>query len=323
MSALTDRRPIGPVRSAPAILGCGSIGGIGSAPAGLGGGLSKQDAFEVMDAAVEIGINVFDTADGYAGGESERVIGAWLAQRQADVTVVTKVGVAWDRPSLRDLSPERIRAHSATSRSRLGLDRIEMYMAHAPDKNTPIEQSLKAFDELYQQGLIASLGLCNVDVPILQEWQAQSARHGAIAVSWVQNEYNLMCQRDTAQVIPYCLENRLAYTAYSPLAGGILTGRYRSGEPAPPGSRVAVLPEQYGPRADHATLRSVQALAAEADRRGVSCTALSLAWVMSAPGVAAPLVAPKTPSQLSSVAEAAGLSLSGDDRATLAALFAN
>lgn len=321
MKPLEQRRRLGRGVTAPAILGCGSVGGIGSAPAGLGSGLDRAAAFEVFDTAVDLGINVFDTADGYAGGESERAIGAWLAERDVDVTVETKVGVAFDKPSLRDLSPERIASHARTSLQRLGLDRIEMYMAHAPDSATPIVDSLKAFDDLYQQGLIGSLGLCNADVAALEEWAAESERHSAIPVSWIQNEYNLLTRSDDDDVLPYCQQAGLGYTAYSPLAGGILTDRYRPDQPAPLGSRISALPEQYGQRFDASVFAGVRAMAEYASQLGVDCATLALAWVMSHPAITAPLVAPKSPRQFDSVVEAAALSLSAAQRDELAVLF--
>jgi aryl-alcohol dehydrogenase-like predicted oxidoreductase len=321
MPPLSGNRALGPAVTGPAVLGCGSFGGIGSAPSGLGGGLSMPEAFAVMDAAVDQGITIFDTADGYAGGESERMIGEWLRQRDAGVTITTKVGVAWDRPTLRDLSSGRIRSHARESMDRLGLDRIELYMMHAPDPGTPIEESLEAFDDLHQQGLVGGLGLCNVDVRFVEEWQATAERMGAIGFSWIQNELNLLTQGDLVDLLPLCQELGVGYTAYSPLAGGILADRYAAGGEPPEGSRIAVLPEQYGPRLDHDVRVGLAELREMAAERRVAPATLAMAWVMGRPGVTAAIVAPRTPAQLTVVIEAAELALDASDLARLTAMF--
>jgi len=314
---------IGPARSGRVILGGGSFGGMGSTLSAIGSGLDDAEAYAVMDAAVELGVTVIDTADGYAGGASERVIGAWLRDRgsSSDVWVTTKVGVAGGTVHGRDLSPARIDAHARRSRDRLGLDRIPMYMVHATDPATPVADSLRAFDRLHREGVIGALGMCNVTVEILREWERAADELDAIRPSWVQNEYSLLCRRDEAEVLPYCAERGLAYTAYSPLAGGILAGRYRRGAPPPPRSRIATLPDQYGPRLTERVHDAVDTMAGMAAERGTTVAGLALAWVMSHPLVAAPLVAPRTPAQLESAAQAARIALDADERAAIAALL--
>jgi aryl-alcohol dehydrogenase-like predicted oxidoreductase len=322
MSApLAASRVIGPATSGRAILGCGSIGGIGSTLSTLGTGLDEAAAFAVMDEAARLGISIFDTADGYAGGESERIIGLWLHARGHPVTVTTKVGVAGGTVHGRDLSPQRVVSHAYASRERLGVPRIEMYMIHAADPSTPIEASLAAFDGLHRDGVIAALGMCNVTVDILDDWTAAAERMGAIRIAWVQNEYSLLCRRDERDILPYCRANGLAYTAYSPLDGGILAGRYQRGEPPPPNSRIAVLPEQYGPRLDDHVHDGLEKLGRYATVRGVSMAGLAMAWVMSNADVAAPLVAPRTPAQFDAVVEGVSFTLSEAERAEIAAFF--
>lgn len=318
---LAGDRPIGPTRSGRAILGCGSFGGIGSTLSAVGLGLDDAEAFAVMDRAVALGVTIFDTADGYADGLSESTVGAWAAQRGHPVTISTKVGVAGGTVHGRDLSPARILDHANTSRQRLGVERIDMYMIHAADPRTPIEDSLRAFDRLHRDGVIRSLGMCNVTVDILRAWADAADRLGAPRISWVQNEYSLMVRRDEADVLGFCADVGLAYTAYSPLCGGILSGRYRRGAPPPPRSRIAVLTEQYGPRLTDQVHDGLDRLAEFAADRGVSTTGAALSWVMSSPFVAAPLVAPRSPAQFHAVIEAAELALTETERDELASLF--
>jgi len=201
----TDRR-IGPTASGRAILGCASFGGIGSTLSTIGTGLEEREAFAVMDTAVALGITIFDTADGYAGGRSEEIIGAWLVRGGA-ATVSTKVGVAGGTRHGRNLAPERILEHAETSRRRLGLPTLPMYMVHAPDPERPVADSLRAFDQLHRDGVIQSLGICNVDVTILEEWLDTADRLGAIPVSWVQNEYSLIVRRDETAVLGFCQDH--------------------------------------------------------------------------------------------------------------------
>jgi aryl-alcohol dehydrogenase-like predicted oxidoreductase len=286
----------------------------------IGTGLEEREAFAVMDTAVALGITIFDTADGYAGGRSEEIIGAWLVRGGA-ATVSTKVGVAGGTRHGRNLAPERILEHAETSRRRLGLPTLPMYMVHAPDPERPVADSLRAFDQLHRDGVIQSLGICNVDVTILEEWLDTADRLGAIPVSWVQNEYSLIVRRDETAVLGFCQDHGLAYTAYSPLCGGILAGRYRRGEPPPVNSRIAVLKDQYGPRLTDDVYAGLDALADFAGARGVSMAAVALAWLMTAPTVVTPLVAPRTPDQFDSVVQAAGLALSADERRELSGLF--
>ncbi|MCA1677613.1 MAG: aldo/keto reductase, partial [Actinobacteria bacterium] len=135
-------------------LGCGNFGGIGSAPAFFGGGESQPEAFALMDAARELGITLFDTADAYGGGRSERWIGDWLRERADDqVVLTTKVfySVEGD-PGDRGLAPERIRRQLEGSLERLGVDRVDLYLTHAPDPETPFERTLEALDELRAAG---------------------------------------------------------------------------------------------------------------------------------------------------------------------------
>ena len=320
---LSDRIPIGPALSGRVILGCASFGGVGSTAAAIGRGMADEAAFAVMDAAVELGVTIFDTADGYAGGHSETLVGQWSAARPGHpVTFTTKVGVAGGTIHGRDLTPDRIREHALTSRQRLGINTLPMYMIHVQDPDTPVRDSLAAFDRLHRDNVIGSLGMANATVDFLEEWAAAADDLGAIRVSWVQNEYSLMVRRDEAALLPYCRDHGLPYTAFTPLNGGILAGRYQRGKPAPPGSRIAVLTEQYGPRLTDAVHDQLDVLRDFAAERQVGMAAAALAWVMSSPDVAAPLVAPKSPAQFDAVVEAARLHLDAADRARLAAVFA-
>lgn len=301
------------------ILGCGSIGGIGSAPSTRGRGLSVEDGLRQIDEAVALGVRTLDTADAYAGGVSEQVVGQWLAAHpDADVLVATKVGNKV-RPEQAGvlLSPDHIAAQVEASLARLG--RIDLYLSHAPDPTTPVEQTLEAFAAVLESGQARAIGGCHLDVRSLEHVLVTADRLGLPAYSWVQNEYNLLAREDEADLFAMLRERGIGYTPFSAHAGGVLAGRYRRGEPVPAGSRLDVLPAVI--RDLDGLWDGLNRLALAADSRGVSMAALSLAWVLSSPAVAGAIAAPR-PGQFGDVAAALEIELSEDERAELASLFA-
>jgi aryl-alcohol dehydrogenase-like predicted oxidoreductase len=204
------------------ILGCGNFGGIGSAPAFFGAGETEAEAHALLDAAWEAGITTFDTADAYGGGRSETYIGSWLRTKGLDVrdriVLTTKTFNPMTEGADHGLAPERIRRQIRTSLERLGVDTIPLYLAHAPDEETPVAETIGAFAELAVQGLIRAYGGSNVDVAWLDEALA------AGDPAWVQNSYSLLDREDERGVAEVCLREGLGYSPHSPLAGGWLTG---------------------------------------------------------------------------------------------------
>jgi len=313
------------VRVSHVILGCGSIGGVGSARDTWGKyGQSEAEAFEMLDAAAELGVTVLDTAVSYAGGESEAVIGRWLANRRSGVVVTTKAGgVVEDGTARIDLSRDNLSRQLPVSMGRLGLSRIDLYMTHAPDDETPIAETLEALASFVEQGLVRSIGACNVTDEQLRLALDTSDRLGLPRYEWVQNEYSLLARSDERMVIPLCAERGLGYTPHSPLCGGILSGKYRPGAGVPPDSRVAVRAAPYQEYMTDQTLEGVQRFASEADRRGVSPSGLALAWVMSRAHVTAPVVGPRRLEHLTAVREALELRLDVDEQEYLASLISS
>jgi aryl-alcohol dehydrogenase-like predicted oxidoreductase len=311
------------VQVSEVILGCGSIGGLGSARDTWGNyGQSEADALAMLDAAVELGITVVDTAVSYAGGESEAVIGRWLAIRRSGVVVTTKAGGVVDDGTPRiDLSRENLSRQLPVSLDRLGLSSIDLYMTHAPDEETPIAETLEVLESFIEQGLVRSIGACNVTGEQLRVALETSDRLGLPRYEWVQNEYSLLARSDEEAVIPLCAERGLGYTPHSPLCGGILSGKYRPGAGVPPDSRLAVRAAPYQEYVTDQTLEGVQRFAGEAGRRGVSPSGLALAWVMSRPNVTAPVVGPRRLEHLTAVREALELRLDVDEQDHLASLI--
>lgn len=302
------------------ILGCGSIGGIGSPASTQGRGLDPDQGFAQIDAAVALGVNVLDTANSYGGGVSEQTVGHWVgAHPDAEVLIATKVGnLVHPQQSGIDLSPAHIAEQLKVSSARLG--RIDLYMSHAPDERTPIEDTLEAFAAILESGQARAIGGCNLDARQLEHVLDTADRLGLPGYGWVQNEYNLLCRDDESGLFALLRDHGIGYTPFSPLAGGALSGRYRRGVPPPPDSRLAIAPD-FMPEFDDALWAGLQALAASAERRGVTVAALALAWVLNSPDVTAPLIAPRTPAQFADVATALELHLDPDERTELGELL--
>jgi aryl-alcohol dehydrogenase-like predicted oxidoreductase len=294
----------------PVILGCGSFGGVGSAPAFFGQGENQEQAFELLDAAWEAGIDWFDTADAYGGGRSETYIGEWIrSRRPSGLRLTTKTFSPMNEGEDHGLAPARVRRQIDTSLARLGVERVDLYLAHAWDDDVPAEEVAGVFEELAAAGKIGAYGLSNVDGSQLREAVAA----GAFAA--VQNSYSLLDREAEAEVLPLCTEHGLGFQAFSPLAGGWLTGKYRRGEPLPEGSRMTMRPEPYeGFRAD-----GVYDAIEELERRADPAT-LALAWLLADPRVSV-VVGPRRPAQLQPALVALANPLPPAERDALSALF--
>jgi len=304
-------------------LGCGNFGGIGSAPELVGRGEDERTAFALMDAAREHGITLFDTGDAYGGGRSEEWIGRWLASRAGardEIVLTTKVGMPVGR-SERGLSARHIRSQIEASLRRLRTDRVDLYLAHEPDPDTPIEETLGAFDELVRAGTVRHAGLSNYSGAQLSAAVAAADAGGLAPPVNLQSGYSLLDRSVAGDALEVCARLGIGFTAYSPLAGGWLTGKYRAGDGYPPGSRMTLRPEPYREWENDATYQRIAALAAAAADRGVPLATLSLAWVLTDPAVTAIVVGPRRPEQLAEPLEALDVPLAAGDRDALADLI--
>jgi aryl-alcohol dehydrogenase-like predicted oxidoreductase len=307
------------------VLGCGNFGGIGSAPAFFGQGESREQAFAIMDAAVELGITTFDTADAYGGGRSETYIGEWLRTKPPDIRQAIQLSTKTFNPmhegADHGLRPERIRRQLESSLGRLGVDRVDMYLTHEQDPDTPIEDTLGALDDLVRAGKVGAIGASNVAGAGLQQALETSTDRRLTRFEWVQNSYSLLERDAERDLLPLCARHGLGFTPFGPLAGGWLTGKYREGEPPPPGSRMTQRPEGYRHLDTPSTYRGLDRLAAEARTRGLDPPTLALAWLLSHPLVTAVVVGPRRPEHLEPARSALELRLSKDERDDLVGLF--
>ncbi|MGH2858547.1 MAG: aldo/keto reductase [Solirubrobacteraceae bacterium] len=297
-------------------LGCGGFGGVGSAPQFFGQGLSDEQAAAVMDAAWELGITHFDTADAYGGGRSERAIGAWIRSRGLRPTLTTKTFHPMDEGADRGLAPERVRRQVHESLQRLGLDSVALYLAHDHDPSVGAAELALTFESLRGEGLIGAWGVSNFDADQLRD----TLDAGTPAA--IQNGHSLLERADESTVLPLCERAGVAYIAFSPLCGGWLTGKYRRGAGYPAGSRMTQRPEPYLALADDVTFTALEGLERVAGELGISIAGAALAWLLADPRVAQVVVGPSRPEHLEPVCEAIERPLDGAGRARIGKLFA-
>jgi aryl-alcohol dehydrogenase-like predicted oxidoreductase len=310
---LASQRPVGPsgLLIPPVALGCGSFGGVGSAPEFFGRGLTDDQALELMDAAWEFGIRHFDTADAYGGGRSEKVIGRWIATRGVLPQLTTKTFNPMAVGADHGLRPERIARQLRSSLDRLGVPQVDLYLAHDFDPDVRVADTLAAFEEAAGSGLVRGYGVSNFDVAQLT---AALAAGSPVAI---QNSFSLLDRRDAQDLLDLCRRHKVAYLAFSPLAGGWLTGKYRRGEPYPEGSRMTQRPEPYLDLVTDQTFGFLERLAEIAAERGTSMAGLALAWLLADKRVTQVVIGPGGPRHLAPVGEAIGQPLGPRDLAMI------
>src|SRR6476646_6762215 len=309
-TASTSNRVAARERAHPrVILGCGHFGGIGSAPAFFEKGETQEQALELMDAAWGKGITWFDTADAYGGGRSETYVGEWIRTRKPDgLRITTKTFNPMDEGEDRGLAPARVLRQIDTSLQRLGVERVDLYLAHAWDPDVPISETVGAFDELVAAGKIGAYGLCNVDSTQLGDALAV----GPVAA--VQNSYSLL-DRGAEPVISLCRMNNTWFQAHSPLMGGWLTGKYRRDTPDPEGSRMTLRSGPYEYLRDDRVYDALEALEGRGDP-----TTLALAWLFGDDRISV-VIGPRRPAQLEPALAALAAPLAPDERQALSDEF--
>jgi aryl-alcohol dehydrogenase-like predicted oxidoreductase len=286
--------------------GCGNFGGIGSSPRLRSAGDSEETALQLLEHARRIGIRRFDTANTYGGGASEIVLGKWLRAQDSSFVrqaqVATKVGNPNGcPPGDTPLSRTQVAAHLDESLRRLGVERIDLYYIHEFDRVTPLEQTLEAFDRAADAGKIDRFGISNATLDDVKEVAGLAGSALRARFEYVQNEYNLLAAQDAEELIPFCAGQGLRYTAFSPLAGGFLTGKYRRGAPPPPGSRAAHAPEVCGAYSTEESFAKIEELRRAADERGEPMAEAALRFVLDTPGVDGLILAPRRIDQFSSL----------------------
>jgi aryl-alcohol dehydrogenase-like predicted oxidoreductase len=297
------------------VLGCGNFGGIGSAPAFFGQGESEEEAVALMEEAWSLGIRAFDTADAYGGGRSETWIGRWMAKTGRRPRLTTKVfhSVEGD-PKDEGLSRDRVLRQIERSLERLGVDRVDTYMVHETDPGTPVAETMGAFAELVDRGVVGEIGASNVDV----EWLEEALEVAPVAI--VQNSYSLL-DFESEDVLAFCGERGIRFEVFGPLAGGWLTGKYRRDASPPEGSRMAMRPEPYREFESPEVYSALERFEAVASERGLDMPTLAFAWLLSDSRVSSVVVGPRRSEHLQPAVDAGEVRLSQAERDEVASIF--
>lgn len=292
------------------------IGSLDVSVVGLGcnnfGGRIDADATKnVVDAALDAGINFFDTADVYGGTKSEEFLGRVLGARRDQVVLATKFGMPLDDEHPGGANPDYIQRAVEDSLRRLNTDRIDLYQLHRPDEKTPIADTLGALNALVQAGKVREIGCSNFSAAQLREAEAAVQQGGARFVS-VQNEYSLLHREPEAEVLSECERLGLAFLPYFPLASGLLTGKYRQGRPLPEGARIQS-EGRFSNLLTDENLSTVESLLQFAESRGHTLLELAFSWLLAHKAVASVIAGATKPEQIQKNAAAADWPLSDGD----------
>ncbi len=295
-----DTRRIGSLDVSVVGLGCNNFGWK----------LDEAGTTAVVHAALDAGVTFFDTADIYGGTQSEVFLGRALGTQRDHVVIATKFGMAVD-DQRRGARPEYVKRACEDSLRRLGTDRIDLYQLHQPDPTVPIDDTLGALNDLVRAGKVREIGCSNFSVEQLREAEA-AVRPGSARFVSVQNEYNLLQREPEQEVIPECRRKGLAFLPYFPLASGLLTGKYRQGQPPPKGSRLATA-ERFAKTATDRTLAIVESLLQFATSRRHTLVELAVSWLASQPTVASVIAGATSPQQVKTNAAAARWTFTAED----------
>lgn len=277
--------------------------------------------------AYENGINYFDTANAYNKGEGERVLGKHLAAfTRSDLVVLTKVWAPMgDGPNDRGLSAKHIREQCDASLSRLGMDYVDIYMCHRPDPSTPLEETVRAMEDLTRAGKILYWGISEWPAPLIVQANAIARSLGARPIAVSQPRYNLLYRHPEEHLFPTTAAEDIGNVVFSPLAHGMLTGKYKPGEDAPAGTRAAdvrqnaVIKDMYWK--DDYKVRA-QALGVIAEELGITAAQLAIAWCLASPDVSSVILGATSVKQLKENLAAADLAIAAEVKSRIDALFA-
>ena len=300
----------------------------------FGNQADEDTSFAIMDVADQNGVTFFDTADVYPlgggtekAGRTEEIVGKWLAERGARERIVlaTKCrGAMGSGPNEQGLSRKHVLRACEDSLRRLQTDYIDLYQVHAPDPDTPIEETLRALDDLVRAGKVRYIGCSNFPAWQLSDALWASDRHGLARFDCVQPRYNLLFRMIEDELLPLCRAHGVGVIAYNPLAGGMLTGRYQPGQETEQGSRFALqhAGELYRKRYwNDAVMEETQSLKQFFTARGKSLTHAALAWVLAQDGLTSAIVGASRPDQLEDSLQGVSLTLGETEKEALDAVW--
>jgi aryl-alcohol dehydrogenase-like predicted oxidoreductase len=299
-----EKRKIGSLEVSLAGVGCNNFGWR----------IDAEGTAAVVNAAIESGINFFDTADIYGGGQSEEFLGRALKGRRDKVLIATKFGMKMAEGK-QGGKPAYILQAVEDSLRRLGTDHIDLYQIHQPDPSTPIADTLSALDELVKAGKVREIGCSNFSAVQLRQAAQATFQTGGAHFASVQNNYSLLHREPETEVLPECQRLGIAFLPYFPLANGLLTGKYRQGQPFPKSSRAE---DGFGPKVfTDENLALVEQLRSFAESHGHTLLELSMAWLVAKPAIASVIAGAKTAEQVKANASSVAWRLTEADLAAV------
>jgi len=287
------------------------------------GSTDLDGARRQIDMCLDAGVNLIDTADVYSAGVSEEILGQALAGRRDRVLVATKARMPMgDGPNDAGLSRHHLIRACEASLRRLGTDHIDLYQVHEWDGQTPLEETLGALDDLQRAGKIRYAGCSNFTGWQLSKALGVSERHGLVRYASQQIYYSLQSRDAEYEIVPACLDQGVGILVWSPLAGGLLSGKYRRGQQDPDGARHLTDWNEPPVRDEEQTYDVIEAAVEIGAAHGVSAAQVALAWLLGRPGVTSLVIGARTDEQLADNLAAAALELAAEERARLDALSA-
>jgi aryl-alcohol dehydrogenase-like predicted oxidoreductase len=287
------------------------------------GATDVEGARRQIDLCLEVGVNLIDTANVYSRGLSEEILGEALAGRRDRVLVATKARFPMgEGPNDAGLSRHHLIAECEASLRRLGTDRIDLYQMHEWDGLTPLEETLAALDDLVSSGKVRYVGASNYSGWHLMKALAVSERRGYVRFVSQHIHYSLQAREAEYELLPISIDQGVGALVWSPLAGGLLSGKYRRGAPTPEGTRHVANWGEPPIRDEERLYEIVEALVEIGDARGVSAARVALAWLLGRPGVTSLVIGGRTEEQFADSLAAAELTLTGEERARLDAVSA-
>jgi aryl-alcohol dehydrogenase-like predicted oxidoreductase len=285
----------------------------------------QGEAFRIMDRAAAHGVNFIDTADVYpvppfveTAGRTEEIVGAWLEGKREQYVLATKCRMrVGPGPNDEGLSRRHIMKAAEDSLRRLRTDYLDLYQSHSHDPETPFDETLRAFDDLVRQGKVRYVGCSNYAAWQLALCLGVSERLHLARYDCVQPRYNLLYRDIESELLPLCRDQGVGVIAYNPLAGGFLSGKYRTLDELPPGTRFTLgkTGDLYRERYWHqAQLQAVEQLRQHFEPRGKSLVTVAVAWVLARPGITSAIVGASKAEQLDASLAAVNLVLEGEDR---------
>ncbi len=290
------------------------VSSIGLGSVTFGREIDAETSFSVIDYAMDRDINLIDTAEVYSAGGSEKVLGQWLSRNSNRQKVVLGTKI------VPPLGRERILQVAEESLRRLQTDVIDLYQLHAFDASTPFEETMDALNTLVQQGKVRYLGCSNFDA-----WQICKALWIADVNGWapmvsVQPNYNVAIRDIETELLPFCADQNIGVTSYSPLGAGFLTGKYTKTWTAPKGTRFDVMPDHWDIYENDVSMRRMEGLREVASETGISMVQLALAWAIGQPGITSVLIGCRTTSHIDQAFQAEEMGLTQDIRDRINAL---